>query len=66
MKKYRRPDTYVVKGKRGSGICRLNEPAARKGMASDIIIIISYDSILLEEAKQFKPHIVFSQEGDKL
>src|SRR6187455_1730325 len=37
-----RIETYVIKGKRGSGICCLNGPAARKGAAGDIVIIISY------------------------
>ena len=61
-----RLDTYVIKGKKGSGICCLNGPAARRGMTGDIIIIISYASISFEEAKQFKPRIVFPKEGNKL
>ncbi len=61
-----RLDTYVIKGKRGSGICCLNGPAARRGMTGDIIIIISYAGISFEEAKQFKPRIVFPKEGNKL
>jgi aspartate 1-decarboxylase len=61
-----RIETYVIKGKRGSGICCLNGPAARRGMTGDIIIIISYATISFEEAKQFKPHIVFPKEGNKL
>jgi len=61
-----RLETYVIKGKRGSGICCLNGPAARKGMVGDIVVIISYGSMDFEEAKKFKPWIVFPKEGNKL
>ena len=61
-----RLETYVIKGKRGSGICCLNGPAARKGMVGDIVVIISYALLNFEEAKQFKPWIVFPKEGNKL
>lgn len=61
-----RLETYVIKGKRGSGICCLNGPAARKGMVGDIVVIISYASMDFEEAKKFKPWIVFPKEGNKL
>lgn len=61
-----RLETYIIKGKRGSGIVCLNGPAARKGMARDIIIIISYALMDFEEAKQFKPTLVFPKEGNRL
>ena len=61
-----RLDTYLIKGKRGSGICCLNGPAARKGMVGDIVVIISYTSLPFEDAKTFKPWIVFPKEGTKL
>lgn len=61
-----RLDTYLIKGKRGSGVCCLNGPAARKGMTGDIVVIISYASMAFEEAKTFKPWIVFPKEGNKL
>ena len=61
-----RLETYVIRGKRGSGICCLNGPAARKGMVGDIVVIISYASMDLDEAKKFKPWIVFPKEGNKL
>jgi len=61
-----RLETYVIKGKRNSGICCLNGPAARKGTAGDIVIIISYAAIEFELAKTFKPWIVFPKEGNKL
>jgi len=54
-----RLDTYVIKGKRGSGEICLNGPAARRGAVGDVIIIISYASIDFEEAKSFKPTLVF-------
>lgn len=61
-----RLETYIIKGKRGSGIVCLNGPAARKGATGDIIIIISYALMEFEEAKSFKPALVFPKEGNKL
>lgn len=61
-----RLETYVIKGKKGSGICCLNGPAARKGVVGDVVVIISYASLDFEEAKKFKPWIVFPKEGNKL
>ena len=61
-----RLETYVIKGKRGSGICCLNGPAARKGMVGDILVIISYALLDLDEAKKLKPWIVFPKEVNKL
>lgn len=60
-----RLDTYVIKGKRGSGVCCLNGPAARKAAVGDIVIIIAYATMDFEEAKAFKPSIVFPKEGNK-
>jgi aspartate 1-decarboxylase len=54
-----RLDTYVIKGKRGSGSICLNGPAARKCTVGDVIIIMSYASMDFEEAKNFKPSIIF-------
>jgi aspartate 1-decarboxylase len=61
-----RLETYVIRGKRGSGVCCLNGPAARKAAVGDIVIIISYALIDFEKAKTFKPWIVFPKEGNKL
>ena len=61
-----RIETYLIKGKRGSGVVCLNGPAARKGAEGDIVIIISYARMDFEKAKQFKPSIVFPKEGNKL
>lgn len=61
-----RLDTYLIKGKRGSGVCCLNGPAARKGMVGDVVVVISYASMDFEKAKSFQPWIVFPKEGNKL
>jgi aspartate 1-decarboxylase len=61
-----RLETYLIKGKRGSGVCCLNGPAARQGAVGDVVIIISYARIDFEKAKTFKPWIVFPQAGNKL
>jgi aspartate 1-decarboxylase len=61
-----RLETYLIKGKRGSGVVCLNGPAARKGMVGDVIVIISYALMDFEAAKTYKPFIVFPKEGNKL
>jgi len=59
-----RLETYVIKGKRASGIVCLNGPAARKGAEGDIVIVISYALMDFEKAKSFKPFIVFPKAGN--
>ena len=54
-----RLETYVIRGERGSGEICLYGPAARKVAVGDVIIIISYASMDFEEAKQFKPVLLF-------
>lgn len=54
-----RIETYVIKGKRGSGEICMNGPAARKATVGDVIIIISYASLDFEKAKKFKPSLIF-------
>jgi aspartate 1-decarboxylase len=54
-----RLETYVIKGVRGSGDICLNGAAARKVLVGDIIIIMSYAFLDFEEAKSFKPVIIF-------
>jgi|ERR1700688_4152254 aspartate 1-decarboxylase len=61
-----RIETYIITGKRGSGICCLNGPAARSGNVGDIVIVISYARMDFEEAKKFKPWVVFPKEGNKI
>ena len=59
-------DTYVIKGKRKSGEICLNGPAARKVQKGDVIIIISYAQMSVEEAKNLKPKIIFPDEKTNL
>ena len=54
-----RLDTYVITGERGTGQICMNGPAARKVAVGDIIIIISYATMDFEEAKSFKPSLIF-------
>jgi aspartate 1-decarboxylase len=61
-----RLDTYVIKGERGSGTVCLNGPAARKAQVGDVVIIFSYASIDFEEAKKFKPTVIFPDPDNKL
>jgi aspartate 1-decarboxylase len=61
-----RIETYVIKGKRGSGVCCLNGPAARQGAVGDIVVVISYATMDFEQAKTFKPWLVFPKEGNRL
>lgn len=52
-------ETYIIKGERGSGKICLNGAAARKVQVGDIVIIMSYALMDFEEAKHFKPSVVF-------
>lgn len=54
-----RLDTYTIPGERGSGVICLNGAAARLVQPGDIVIIMSYASMPLEEAKNFKPSVIF-------
>ena len=54
-----RLETYVIKGKRGSGTIGMNGPAARKALVGDLVIIISYASMDFEEAKKHTPTVIF-------
>jgi aspartate 1-decarboxylase len=54
-----RLETYVITGQRGTGQICMNGPAARRVAVGDIIIIISYASMDFEEAKTFKPVLIF-------
>ncbi|TVQ76271.1 MAG: aspartate 1-decarboxylase [Flavobacteriales bacterium] len=58
-----RLDTYVIKGERNSGEITMNGPAARRVQPGDIVIIISYASMEFEEAKSFRPSIIFPNES---
>jgi aspartate 1-decarboxylase len=59
-----RLETYAIPGPRKSGEITLNGPAARKVAKGDIVIIISYGIMDFEEAKSFKPTLIFPNEND--
>ena len=54
-----RLETYVIRGERGSGLISLNGAAARKAQIDDILLIMSFASMDFEEAKVFRPKIIF-------
>lgn len=54
-----RLDTYVIPGESGSGVICLNGAAARKVQPGDVVIIMAYASMDFEEAKSFKPSVIF-------
>ena len=56
-------ETYIIKGERGSGCVCLNGAAARRVQVGDAVIIISYALMDFEEAKSFKPTVVFPQDN---
>ncbi|MBK8290222.1 MAG: aspartate 1-decarboxylase [Flammeovirgaceae bacterium] len=61
-----RLETYVIKGLRNSGVVCLNGPAARKAQVGDVVIIISYASMEFEEARNFKPSLIFPDPENRL
>lgn len=61
-----RMDTYIIKGERGSGCICLNGAAARKVQVGDIVIIMAYATMDFEEAKSFKPKIIFPDSNTNL
>ena len=52
-------ETYIIKGERGTGVICLNGAAARKVQPGDVVIIMSYALMDFEEAKTFRPAVVF-------
>lgn len=61
-----RLETYVIKGERGTGMITLNGAAARKAVAGDLVIIVAFAQMPPEEARDFKPAIVFPDSGNRL
>ncbi len=59
-------ETYIIKGERNSGVICLNGAAARKVQVGDTIIVISYGLMDFEEAKTFKPSVVFPDENNRI
>lgn len=61
-----RLETYVIRGERNSGIICLNGAAARKVQVGDILIIIAYAMATEEEARNYKPRLVFPDDNNRL
>jgi len=59
-------ETYIIKGERGSGIICLNGSCARLAQIGDIIIIVSYAHMEMEEARKYDPVLVFPDENNRL
>ena len=61
-----RLETYVIKGGRKTGVICINGPAARKTQVGDVVIVISFGIMDFEEAKNFKPTIVYPDNNSRL
>jgi aspartate 1-decarboxylase len=61
-----RLETYVIKGKRGTGEICLNGPAARKAQVGDIVIIISYCTLDKNESLSHQPKLIFPDESNRI
>ena len=59
-------ETYVIKGMKDSGIICLNGPAARLAQVDDLVIVVSYASMDFEEAKKFKPTVIFPDSNNRI
>lgn len=59
-------ETYVIAGKGGSGMICLNGAAARQVQVGDHIIIMAYAQMTPEEAKEYKPQVVFVDEANQI
>lgn len=58
--------TYIIKGERGKGQICLNGAAARLVQPDDVVIIMSYAQMTPEEAREFRPTVIFPKAGNKL
>ena len=61
-----RLETYVIKGEKGSGDIFINGPAAKKISSGDEVIIVSYALVNFEDAKSFRPTIIFPKVGNSI
>lgn len=59
-------ETYIIKGERGSGTICLNGSCARLAQIGDIVIIVSYAHMDMEEARKYEPVLVFPDENNQL
>ncbi|MEP7169024.1 MAG: aspartate 1-decarboxylase [Bacteroidota bacterium] len=62
----KRFETYIIKGEKNTGIICLNGPAARLVQVDDIVIVVSYAAMDFEEAKNFKPTVVFPNSNNRI
>ena len=58
--------TYIIKGERGKGQICLNGAAARLVQPDDVVIIMAYAQMTSEEAREFRPAVIFPKAGNKL
>ena len=58
--------TYIIKGERGKGQICLNGAAARLVQPDDVVIIMAYAQMTPEEAREFRPAVIFPKVGNKL
>jgi aspartate 1-decarboxylase len=58
--------TYIIKGERGSGAICLNGAAARLVQPDDVVIIMAYAQMTPDEARIFRPSVIFPKQGNKL
>ena len=58
--------TYIIKGERGKGQICLNGAAARLVQPDDVVIIMAYAQMTPEEARKFRPTVIFPKAGNKL
>ncbi|MEY5068291.1 MAG: hypothetical protein RLZ47_153 [Bacteroidota bacterium] len=59
-------ETYVIKGERGTGVICLNGATARLAQVGDVLIIMSYGSLSMEEAKKYEPILVFPDDKNQV
>jgi len=59
-------ETYVIKGEKNSGTICLNGPAARLVQVDDVVIVVSYAAMEFEEAKKFKPVVIFPDSNNRI
>ncbi|MCS7084611.1 MAG: aspartate 1-decarboxylase [Bacteroidia bacterium] len=59
-------ETYVIEGEERSGVVGLNGPAARLAMPGDLVIILAYATMPIEQARNFQPVVVFPDENNRL
>ncbi len=59
-------ETYVIRGERGSGTVCLNGATARLAQVGDVVIIMSYAHMEMDEARKYEPILIFPDNDNKL